>query len=201
MISLLTPLPLLDDALTTAKNRLYEKLERECSILIFLNPNEQLLDQLEAIDHEKFREELWITHEELEEKTRQRGFIAFMVYSDGQPVAFLYGYQEPEDPYGFFLDEVATRIEGRGIGKILIVLSLIYCVEVGYDHIILYTEKSDDKGRRLEEFYGHMGFYLLNRDHQLGSIMRHDIDKEGLVPLYNRVMFKEGGPFPPYLTK
>jgi GNAT superfamily N-acetyltransferase len=201
VISLLTSLPLLDDALTAAKNRLYEKLERECGISLFLNPNEQLLDQLEAIDHEKFREELWITHEELEEKTGQRGFIAFMLYSDGQPVAFLYGYQVPVDPSGFFLDEVATRIEGRGIGKILIVLSLIYCGEVGYDYIILYTEKSDDKGRSLEEFYEHMGFYLLNRDHQLGSIMRYDIDKERLVALYNRVMFKEGGPFPPYLTK
>ncbi|MBD3206736.1 hypothetical protein GF319_10405 [Candidatus Bathyarchaeota archaeon] len=198
---MITSLPLLDDALNAAKNRLHEKLERECTISIYVNPNEQLLNQLEAIDHEKFREELWVTHQELEEKTRQKGFIAFMIYTDEQPIAFLYGYQEPGDPSGFFLDEIATRIEGKGIGKILIVLSLIYCVEVSYDHVALYTEQSDDKGRRLEEFYEHMGFYLVNRDPEFGSVMRYNIEEEKLTPLYNRVMFKEGGPFPPYLTK
>jgi GNAT superfamily N-acetyltransferase len=194
-------IPTLEEAIFTTKSRLYEKLGKICDIVIFVSPNNQVLDIIETIDHEKFREELWITNEELEAKTRRKGFIAFLIYFENQPIAFLYGYQNPENTSGFYLDEVATRIEGKGVGKILIVLSLIYCVEAGYTHITLYTENSDEKGRRLKEFYEHIGFQLIENENEYGILMRYDINKEKLLPLYNRIMIKEGGPFPPFLAK
>jgi GNAT superfamily N-acetyltransferase len=194
-------IPKLEEAIFTAKSRLHEKLGKTCDIVIFVSPNNQVLDIIETIDHEKFREELWITNEELEEKTRRKGFIAFLIYFENQPIAFLYGYQNTENTSGFYLDEVATRIEGKGVGKILIVLSLIYCVEAGYTYVTLYTENSDEKGRRLKEFYEHIGFQVIENENEFGILMRYDIKEEKLLPLYNRIMIKEGGPFPPFLAK
>ena len=194
-------IPTFEEAMFTAKNRLHEKLGKICDIVIFVSPNNQVLDIIETIDHEKFREELWVSIEELEEKTKRKGFIAFLIYLKSEPIAFLYGCQNPEIKSGFYLDEVATRIEGKGVGKILIVLSLIFCVEAGYTHSTLYTENSDEKGRRLKEFYEHIGFQLIESENEYGILMRYNISEEKLVPLYNQIMIKEGGPFPPFLAK
>jgi len=34
---------------------------------------------------------------------------------------------------------------------------------------------------------------------ELGVVMKYKINEEDLIKLYNRVMYSEGGPHPPYL--
>ncbi len=92
-------------------------------------------------------------------------------------------------------------MEGKGIGKVLIVLLLVYCFELNYTIVTLYTEDQDEKGRRLREFYEHIGFSYMGTEPEVGVIMNYKINEQELTKLYNRVMFSEGGPHPPYLSK
>ena len=191
--------PLLEDAMRRAEDRATEKLGQPYTLYIYSHLSDALLAKLEAIDHHKFRQELWYSHDEFIEKTRHRDFVCFVLSADGEPSAFLYGYDYADDPSAFFLDEVVTLVEGSGVGKILITLLLVYCYELGYKNVVLYTEDTDDKGRRLKRFYEHLGFTEVRTDPELGLVMRIEVTEDTLMPLYNRVMYSEGGPHPPYL--
>ena len=184
-----------------AVERAEERLEQDCSITVHTHLSDKLIAQLEGIDHEKFRRELWYTSDDFLEKTKQKDFVCFVLSVSHEPVAFLFGYDYKDEPQGFFLDEVATHIEGKGLGKILITLLFVYCYELGYNSVVLYTEDLDQERRPLREFYEHMGFYIATTDPTLGVIMRHNIEEKSLKALYKRVMYREGGPFPPYLER
>jgi ribosomal protein S18 acetylase RimI-like enzyme len=191
--------PLLEDAMRRAEDRATEKLSRPCNLVVYTHLSDALLAKLEAIDHQKFRQELWYSHDDFIEKTMQRDFVCFVLSADGEPSAFLYGYDYADEPSAFFLDEVVTLVEGSGVGKILITLLLVYCYELGYRHVVLYTEDTDDRGRRLRRFYEHLGFTEARTDPELGLVMRIEVTEDSLMALYNRVMYSEGGPHPPYL--
>jgi len=195
------PPPLFEDALRRAVERAEEKLEQDCGITVHTHLSDRLITQLEAIDHEKFRRELWYTNDDFIEKTRQKDFVCLVLSVNYEPAAFLFGYDYKDDPRGFFLDEVATHIEGKGLGKILITLLFVYCYELGYDSVVLYTEDLDQEGRPLREFYEHIGFGIATTDPTLGVVMRYNIEEKALKALYKRVMYAEGGPFPPYLRR
>ncbi len=195
-----TSLPVLEDALKQAETRLAEKLGESITVTCRTYLNEQLIAKITEIDHEKFRSELWYSIEELQEKSSKKDFICLIVHRGDTPIAFLYGYDDEFDPHWFFLDEIATQIEGKGIGKVLVVLLLVYCFELDYTFVSLYTEDLDEKGRRLKEFYEHLGFAYMGTDPDLGVVMKYRIDQEELTKLYNRVMYSEGGPHPPYLS-
>ena len=181
------------------EERISEKLGEAITISFRTYLDKKLIQEITDIDHEKFRSELWYSSEELIEKSKKKDFLCMIVNVNGEPVAFLYGYDDEFDPHWFFLDEIATRIEGKGIGKVLIVLLLVYCFELNYTYVTLYTEDLDEKGRRLKEFYEHLGFTYMGTDPSVGVIMKYEIKEEELAKLYNRVMYSEGGPHPPYL--
>ena len=130
-------------------------------------------------------------------KSEKKDFICLIVHVNDEPLAFLYGYDYESDPDSFFLDEIATRIEGKGVGKVLIVLLLVYCFELDYAYVTLYTENKD--GKKLREFYEHLGFRFIEEDAVVGVVMRYQIEESELLKLYTRVMYPEGGLHPPYL--
>lgn len=193
-------LPVLEEALNRAEERLSEKLSQKVTVSFRTYIDETLIRKLTEIDHEKFRSELWYSNDELLEKSLKKDFICLVAHINDEPTAFLYGYDDEFDPHWFFLDEIATRIEGKGIGKVLIVLLLVYCFELNYTFVTLYTEDQDEKGRRLREFYEHLGFTYMSTDPELGVIMKYQINEQELTKLYNRVMHSDGGPHPPYLS-
>jgi len=57
--------------------------------------------------------------------------MLFLAVCGGHPVAFLFGYDGPSDGATFFLDTVATLVEGKGVGSTFVSLALLYCYEVG----------------------------------------------------------------------
>jgi GNAT superfamily N-acetyltransferase len=194
-----TSLPVLEEAIRRGEERLTDKLGEPVTISFRTYLDEKIINKITLIDHEKFRSELWYSSEVLLEKFSKKDFICLLMHVNGDPLAFLYGYDDDFDSHWFFLDEVATQIEGKGIGKVLILLLLVYCFELNYTFITLYTEDQDEKGRRLREFYEHLGFTYMGTEPELGVIMKYKINEEELLRLYNRVMYSEGGPHPPYL--
>lgn len=191
---------MLEEALRCGEERLTEKLGEPTSISFRTYLDERLIQKITEIDHEKFRSELWYTSDELIEISHKKDFICLLVHVNSEPIAFLYGYDDDFDPHWFFLDEIATQTEGKGIGKVLILLLLVYCFELDYTFITLYTEDQDEKGRKLRNFYEHLGFTYMGTEPELGVIMKYKINEEELLRLYNQVMYSEGGPHPPYLS-
>jgi GNAT superfamily N-acetyltransferase len=172
--------PFLEDAMRAAEGRLREILGRESRISIHAHMSGELTQAVERIDHEKFRADLQYTMEDLLERIGNGGFVLFILTCDGEPTAFLYGYTDEGNIFRFFLDSVATLIEGKGIGSMLVTLALVYCHDVGYRSVELYTEEVDERGRHLVKFYEDLGFDVADRDPDKGVIMRSDLDESKL---------------------
>ncbi len=176
------------DALKRGEERLTEKLGYPTTITFKTKLDDSNITKITEIGHSNFRAELWSTKENLVEKSRRNHFTVLTVQIQGEPIAFLYGYDDELDPNCFFLDEVATRIEGKSVGKVLILLLLIYCYHLNYQIITLYTEEQDEKGRRLREFYEHLGFVYIDTDRETGVFMKHKLDVDILLKLCHHVM-------------
>jgi GNAT superfamily N-acetyltransferase len=153
------------EGLRKAEVFLSERMGKPVTVRASTKLDEAALGLFESVDHRAFKEEFWYSREEIASKSWRKGFIAFTVYLEGEPVGMLYGYEL--DTSTFFLDEVAALNEGKGIGKSLVKLLIQHCSVKGYGEISLYTEEVDEKGRRLREFYESLGFRL--RDAQPGQ--------------------------------
>ena len=151
------------EGLRKAEVFLSERTGRPVTVRASTTLDEATRGLFESVDHRAFKEELWYSKEEIASKSRRKGFIAFTVHLEREPVGVLYGYEL--DPSTFFLDEIAALNEG--IGKSLVKLLIQHCSVKGYGEISLYTEEVDEKGRRLREFYAGLGFRL--RDAQPGQ--------------------------------
>jgi GNAT superfamily N-acetyltransferase len=146
------------EGLRKAEAYLSERLGVPVEVRASTALDEAAMDVFESVDHRAFKEELWYSREEIASKSRQRGFIAFTVFVEGELVGMLYGYEL--HPSTFFLDEVVALHEGKGIGKSLVKLLIQHCRARGYGVIRLYTEDVDEKGRSLRSFYEGLGFRL-----------------------------------------
>ncbi|KON30958.1 hypothetical protein AC482_02380 [miscellaneous Crenarchaeota group-15 archaeon DG-45] len=185
---------LFENALRAAEERLSGALGEQCRVRIALDIDEGLLEAIQQIEREMFRPELRYTAEELEARRREGGFVLFQVVRGGRVIAFLFGYTESTDTPIFFLDTVATLVEGKGLGSMLVSLALLYCYDTGYGSVELFTEEEDEKGRRLADFYGNFGFSVVYRDPAKGIRLRNLLDPEVLRDIYREYIEKTESP-------
>jgi len=188
------PVPFLEDALVAAEERLRGALGRDCRIDIHVNLSEELARAVERIDHERFRPDLQYTLEDLRDRGGKGGFALFVLTCGGEPTAFLYGYTDEQDGAKFFIDSVATLIEGKGIGSILVTLALVYCYDTGYGSAGLYTEEVDEGGRHLVKFYEDLGFHVVGEDPDRGVVMSSELEPSKLRSACVRYIGMEGEP-------
>lgn len=184
--------PFFEDALRASEEKLSAVLGEQCKIGINIGADDRLVKTITLIDHEKFRPELRYDVEELRDRIGKEGFALFLVSSGDRPIAFLYGYNEDSEKSVFFLDTVATLIEGRGVGSTLVSLALLYSYDVGYSSTVLFTEDEDEKGRRLRQFYEHLGFQVVSIDPRHGVCMRHDLNPHTLLAIYQKYLKPNG---------
>jgi GNAT superfamily N-acetyltransferase len=166
----------LRESLMWAEAYLSERLGKPVEVRAYTALDEAELGVFESVDHLAFKEELWYSREEIASKSWLRGFIAFTVHVEGELAGMLYGYEL--DPSTFFLDEVVSLREGRGVGGSLVKLLIQHCRERSYSEIRLYTEEVDEKGRKLRHFYEGLGFRLCGSAPEKGIEMC--ISMEGL---------------------
>ena len=131
--------------------------------------NEDLIETILKVDAYKFRQELRYRREEIIEHSGNPGFILITAEPNGQPLGIVYGYDEPDG--GFFLDTLASMVEGRGIGHTLATLITIHAENTAHNHVTLYTEEEDEQGRKLRLFYQKMGFVYLCTEADKGDVM------------------------------
>lgn len=185
---------LFENALRTAEERLSAALGEQCRVKIALDIDEGMLENIQQIERAMFRPELRYTAEELEARCREEGFVLLQVVCGGCGIAFFFGYTESMDTSTFYLDTVATLVEGKGVGSMLVSLALLYCYDTGYSSVDLFTEEKDEKGRRLADFYSNFGFGIVYRDPAKGIRMRNPLDPGVLRDIYREYIEKMEAP-------
>ena len=154
----MSQIPEYEELRRMAEDKLGKTLNGECSIRIVKGYDEETLNVIRRIDHTKFREELQYDSTEIKERMEKSGFMCFMIYLNGDPLAFEYGYDDGEKAY--FSDSQATLIEGKGVGTTQFALEILYLYHKGYNTIRLSTEEQDEQGRTLRSFWEKMGFRI-----------------------------------------
>lgn len=180
--------PTLAKAIAATKERFNQILCTDCTIQIHHNLNDSLIQTILKVDAQKFREELRYRHEEVLEHSSIPGFLLILAECGGQPLGIVYGYDEPEN--GFFLDTLASMVERKGIGHTLATLIVVHAQNTGHNHVTLYTEEQDEKGRQLRRFYEKMGFVYLDTEPRKGDVMKLQVTSERTRELYMRYITK-----------
>jgi len=181
--------PTFAEALTATQARLNQILDTNCTIQVHDKLNDALIQTILQIDAQKFRQELQYRHEEVLEHSNIEGFKLIYAECDGQPLGIAYGYNESETG-GFFLDTLASMVEGKGIGHTLATLLIIHAQHMKHTHVTLYTEEQDEKCRQLRRFYEKMGFVYLGTEPRKGDVMKLQITPEKTRELYTRYITK-----------
>jgi hypothetical protein len=155
--------PSLQEVLRYAEKRLGGSLNGDVRISTHTNLDEGLVAKIAAIDHVKFRRELWYTGEELRARVGKPGFFCLLVELGGEPVAYDFGYRD-EEPGVYFSDSSATLVERRGVGTVLAVLEMVYLLEAGYRAVKFTTEEHDQAGRPLRQIWENLGYRTVSVD-------------------------------------
>src|SRR5512138_2532355 len=178
--------PVLSEYVRRAEAKLGSALGDKCRIAVYHEINKDLLKIIGEIEDERFRSELRYSERELTNRSKKKGFTCFIVYRDERPIAFVFGFDDPEQG-AYFSDSAATLIERKGIGSILTALETLYCIENGYKSEKMITEDLDESGRRLVDYWGRFGFIVTNRNPKIGVEMRLELSPEvvkGLLDKY-----------------
>jgi hypothetical protein len=165
--------PSLEEVLRSSENILSNSLCGEAKISTHGGVDEELLDKVYAMDHDRFRRELWYDREELREKFSRAGFFCLLVSLNDEPIAYDFGYDVGEGV--FFSDSSATVIERKGIGTVLAVLELVYLYEHGYGAVKFTTEELDQAGRPLRLIWEKRGYRTVSSDPLTGVTMMLEI--------------------------
>jgi len=89
-------IPPFPELLREAENRLSRVLEGRCVISVHRELDEDLKKVIQTIDHEKFRQELWYSRDELDARTKRKGFLCLLASLDGRAAAFDFCYEDDE---------------------------------------------------------------------------------------------------------
>ncbi len=172
------------EAVEATQTKLRQTIDPAASVYIYKILNEDLIGTILRVDAYKFRQELRYRREEVIEHSNMPGFILIMAEAKGKPLGIVYGYDESDS--GFFLDTLASMVEGRGIGHTLATLITIHAENTHHTHITLYTEEKDEMGRKLRQFYQRMGYEYLGTQPEKGDVMVFEITSTTTTGLYSR---------------
>lgn len=169
--------PTFTECLGKAEAKLSGALGGHSRVAVYHEINKDLLKIISEIEDERFRSELRYSERELTIRSKKKGFTCFIIYLEERPIAFVFGFDDPEKG-AYFSDSAATLIERKGVGSILTAIETCYCLENGYASEKMITEDLDESGRRLVEYWGRFGFCVTHRDPKIGVEMRLELTPE-----------------------
>ncbi len=179
--------PSFTDYLMKAEEKLSGAFGSGCKVAVYHNMNRDILRIISEIEDERFRSELRYSERELTIRSKKQGFTCFIVYLDGRPVAFVFGFDDTENGV-YFSDSAATLIERKGVGSILTALEALYCLEKGYRSEKMITEELDESGRRLREYWERFGFRITGTNPRIGVEMRLELTPENVGLLSSKYL-------------
>lgn len=177
--------PFFEDAVKQVEARLGALLGETVKISVHLSLDRKLIDDILKIDSKKFREDLRYNVWDLIKRRHREGFALLLVHAGKEPIAFFFGYEDPELASAYYGDDMASLNEGKGVGSSLFTLVHIYCYENAYTHFSCHTEEVDESGRRLREWYQAMGMYLVETTGD-GDLLRVELTPQHVTWMYHR---------------
>jgi len=183
--------PFFEEASRGVEERLSNLLEKPVKVSVHLSLDRKLIDEIIKIESSMFRDELRYSLWELMARSERPGFVLIVVRQGSEPIAFFFGYEDPELPGGYYGDTMASTVEGKGVGSSLFTLVHIYCYENGYSHFTCHTEEVDEKGRKLRDWYHAMEMEHVNTTPEYGDLMRVRLAPGHVSWMYHRQILGE----------
>lgn len=135
-----------------------EKYKTNLQVVIPEELTDDVLKWYHQIDQTAFRKNLQYTDEELREKwNKPNKQLVFLVDETG-PLAVHLGYELDDNSTTYYIDTLATKLEGKGIGSIIANYIKEYAKEEEYEDLQLDTEAVNERGVPLKHFYEKNGF-------------------------------------------
>ena len=112
------------------------------------------------LESDAFRSELRYSADELEERLSNNDLLFLFVLSPQGREAVILAYEDPDNPnHAFYLDTIAVKKPGHGLGSLLLKTLINYARSKSYGLIRLDTEYVNEKGQELVKFYEGLGFH------------------------------------------
>jgi len=126
--------------------------------------NQTCMSWFNVIQDYSFRTELQYSYEEIEERLLKHGVLLFFVIVKEQPEAMVLAYPQGIEECPFYVDTIAIKQQGKGIGHVIMTTLIDWAKQEGYTSILLDTEEINEKGRNLRHFYETLGFSVIALD-------------------------------------
>ncbi|MFX1519884.1 MAG: hypothetical protein ACFFCD_08180 [Promethearchaeota archaeon] len=139
------------------------------------------MSAIQLIDTKNFRKELRYSVEEFIERTKQPDFYCLLIYNQALLVAFLFGYRDESLDDAFYLDTIASILQRKGIGTLLLHCALVICYLMDFRCMTLRTELTDEKGQHPFEFFKKNGFYQFECPPEEGIAMKKELTDYEIV--------------------
>jgi ribosomal protein S18 acetylase RimI-like enzyme len=121
--------------------------------------NRHYFSLFHSMEETGFRRALQYSFEELTKNLENPELVFWFITADGEPQVLLFGYSIPDEKAkSFYLDTLAVRRRGEGIGDIVMEFLIRWAQTKQYQAIVLDTELRDEKGIPLQHFYAKHGF-------------------------------------------
>ena len=123
--------------------------------------NDEYYCWFQEVEKKAFRENLRYSFEEVQERLKNTDSFFLFILLDYKPEALILGSSCLFNSKKlFFLDTIAVKKTGQGIGTILLNYLIEWLKRERYLGIKVYTEEIDEKNIRLQNFYEKLGFSL-----------------------------------------
>ncbi len=124
--------------------------------------NDNIIKDFQEIEEESFEKELLYSEEELIERWNKKNRLSMFLTKNNKKIAMLLGYETANGI--FYLDVLAVKEKGSGIGSRLMNYLIDWARINGYKKIKLDTEEINSKcDIKLLEFYKKFGFNEVER--------------------------------------
>jgi ribosomal protein S18 acetylase RimI-like enzyme len=152
------------------KLRLSEIFEGKLDIIFPEEWNEQYFSWFHVFEEETFRLELQYSFEEIAKILKHSDLVFCFITVEDQPQILLLGHSICNgNSRSFYLDTLAVRRRGKGIGHIVLDFLISLARTKQYQTITLDTELTDEKGFLLQQFYEKHGFKIIDQS-ETGNI-------------------------------
>ena len=143
---------------------LNEKFNTHIQVIVPEYLTDEILNWYHQIDQTAFRKELQYSDEELKERWNKPNKQLIFLVDETGPLAVHLGYDLEKDSDTYYIDTLASKVEGKGIGSILTNHIKDYAKQEDYSELQLDTEAVNERGVLLKHFYEKNGFRIFHND-------------------------------------
>ena len=147
------------------KLELKKKLKTSVKLIFPKTWNNKYYEWFQEIEKATFREELRYSFQEMETRLNHDNVVFLFILVNDKLQVTLLGYLFPDEAkHTFFLDTIAVRNYGKGIGVLVLSWFIKWLKKEKYKFLRVETEEMDEKKILLYNFYKNLGFKLKERN-------------------------------------